>query len=537
MKTQNNKRLVVVYLAVMFLSSFLSSCGKHYIYKLKSHSYSYPSDITADSKIGISVKHLAASKKQWSGYYLLADGMQALSSIMQLSDNAKYSIDLQYYLYHADMTGQLLADALLRAANRGVRVRILLDDMFSRLSTPLMVALNAHKNIEVRFFHTVSLSKWLKPIVLFTDFRRINKRMHNKAFIVDNQVALIGGRNIGDAYFMAKKQFLFTDVDVLTIGPVVSQASHSFDLYWNSDWAIPLEIFYEKSKRVEYRVNLAKTRQELNKHRIKLYKTAYGQTLAQSTIGYDLINKNLPFLWAKSQLIADPPDKIISLKRKDPRFIQSKMLPYLQQAKQSVLLISPYFIPQKKGLKWIKKLRKRGVEVSILTNSFASNDVAITHSGYQRYRLKLLKMGVNIYEFKPSAFRKKRLMAAWFSKIPRASLHAKTVVVDGKYVMVGSANLSPRSRYLNTEVMILIESRAFAKRTIALFNLLSNPKNSFRVMLLDKKIRFQNNSNLIWHTYNSNIGKYVQYSREPGTWILPHLGITVLSLLPLEELF
>jgi len=524
--------IIVFKLLLMMIIIHLLGCSSRNIKFNPIPSFQASQYQIKDTKIGRSISKQTKLHAKLSGHYILSDGMQALSSIIQLVEKAKQTLDLQYYIYHDDNTGQLLASALIKSADRGVRIRILLDDIFSSSSIVLMTKLNQHTNIEIRYFHPVTRYKWLKPIVLITDFKRINRRMHNKAFIADNSVSIIGGRNIGDAYFLSKHHFLFTDVDMLSIGPVVKKISNSFDRYWNSKWAASLNSFRGLSA-IDFTIE--QSRQELSKHERQVYNSSFGKLLKQTSVGYDLLNGNLPLLWTKTKLMVDPPKKIASYRKRNPEYLQSQLKPFLHQAKVDVKIITPYFIPQREGIRWIKKLRKRGVEVSILTNSFASNDVALAHTGYQRYRRKLLKMGVQLYEFKPNAFRKQRKMADWLKKIPKESLHAKTVIIDNKFVMIGSANLSPRSKYLNTEIGILINNKRFATRATVLFKMLSGPSNSFKLAIKKEK-NGSSYGNITWSTYSAVLGEYIQYQREPDTWILPHIGASVLGILPLEGL-
>ena len=492
---------------------------------------------TERTTIGSRIKIDVDRHDGMSGFYVLSEGIEALAALRFFSARAERSLDLQYYIYHDDQTGKLLAHTLLNAADRGVRVRLLFDDIFSYGRENLLATLDAHPNIQVRLFNPVATQKLLRPFKLLTDFSRVNRRMHNKVFIADNQLAVFGGRNVGDAYFMAKEDLQYTDLDMLTVGPVVKTISSSFDTYWNSEWAVPLAAYRGNIKKAFRELAYDESRRRLAKHASALTQSSFGTALKDASIGEDLFAHKLPLLWAPSKILADPPNKVRSDTKMNPEFLEAQLKPYLDSVRSEVVIITPYFVPQWRGLQWIRALRKRGVKISVLTNSFASNDHTIAHTGYQRYRRKVLKLGVNLYEYKPDVLGEKRNLLGWLQDVPRSSMHVKAIVIDGKYVIFGSTNLSPRSRYLNTEIVAVLNSENVAKRTLALFAQLSSPQFSYKVMLVKRGWGLSwRKKTLTWSTFDQETGQYLRYLQEPATWLIPNLGVGLLSVFPLDDL-
>ncbi len=530
MNAVSSKRILAVGLACLVISGCTGSFAR--IEKQSSLSLSDTERTTIGNKIKFDVDR----HQGLSGFYVLSEGIEALAALRFFSEQAERSLDLQYYVYHDDQTGSLLAHTLLNAADRGVRVRLLFDDIFSYGKENLLATLDAHPNIEVRLFNPVATQKLLRPFRLLTDFSRVNRRMHNKVFVADNQLAVFGGRNVGDAYFMAKEDLQYTDIDVLTVGPVVKTVSDSFDQYWNSEWAVPLVAYRGNIKKAYRELAYDESRRRLSTHSSALSKSSFGTALKDASIGEDLFARKLPLLWSQSKILVDPPNKVRSDTKMNPKFLEAQLKPYLDSAKSEVVIMTPYFVPQRRGLQWIRALRKRGVQISVLTNSFASNDHTIAHTGYQRYRRKVLKLGVNLYEYKPDGLGRKRSLLGWLQDVPRSSMHAKAIVIDGKYVILGSTNLSPRSRYLNTEIVAVLNSEIVAKRTLALFAQLSSPQFSYKVTLTKRGWGLgRRKKALTWSTFDQDTGQYLRYLQEPATWLIPSLGIGLLSVFPLDD--
>ena len=516
--------------SIISLSMFLFSCATHQ-QKAPGNSYRVNIGDTHLSKLISSSVNKRSS--ELGGFRLLHNGMEALASIIYLTNTAQASIDLQYWSLHQDKTGQLVIHHLLKAADRGIRVRLLLDDFVARGGNSNLFTLAKHPNIDVKLYNPISRRKWLRGLSMLTRFKRVNRRMHNKAFIVDNSVAIVGGRNIGDAYYIAKQNYLYRDLDVMTIGSSARKVSDSFDAYWNAKWAVRIE---KLNKRLFLPIGYKNKRKQLaNKARLFM-SGEYWKALSKINVSRAFLNPDQYFVWARYKVLFDPPNKIKGIKKSNRRFLEHIMATHMANATDNVKLITPYFIPQRFGLKWIKQLSKKGVSVSVLTNSFAANDFSLSHGGYQRYRKRLLKNGVKLYEFKRSALKKERAGIYWFKNKPVARLHAKSIIIDNRYIYVGSVNLTPRSRYLNTETSILIDSTQLAKQMDKTFTELAKQKNSYQLSLkkvvsIDDEGEQQEGYDISW---KSN-GKH-NTNHEPEVSVFKHLTISILSLFPIEDL-
>jgi len=476
----------------------------------------------------------SASNSNKGGFHLLHDGMDALAAIIYLTNKAEKSLDLQYWSLHQDNTGKAVIYHLLKAADRGVKVRLLLDDFVARGGNANLATLAQHPNIDVKLYNPISQRKWLRTIALLSSFQRANRRMHNKVFVADNSIAIVGGRNIGDAYYSAKPSYLYRDLGVLAIGSVVKTVSKSFDDYWNAKWAVNIK---KLNRRLFLRITYKDTRKELKSHYLKLKHTKYWRALEKLNIANKIKNSNRYFTWANYQVLYDPPNKIRGIKKSNEKFLEHIMTKHMAKAKTNVNIITPYFVPQRFGLKWTKQLKKKGVRVSVLTNSFAANDFSLSHGGYQRYRLNLLKNGVSLYEFKRNSLKKKRSKITWFEKKPVSRLHAKSIIIDNRYLYVGSVNLTPRSRYLNTEISIMIDSEKLSTEMNQTFRRLSSKENAYALSYrktnsIDEVDDGNEEYEITWktndRTKNSN--------QEPEVSLLKHLSITLISLLPIEGL-
>jgi putative cardiolipin synthase len=445
-----------------------------------------------------------------SGFHLLGSGLDAFVARVALAGAAERTLDLQYYIFHDDLTGKLILDNVLSAADRGVRVRILLDDTTAKGKDAGIAVLSSHPHIEVRVFNPFagrSSASWLFSAV--ADFDRINHRMHNKMFVADNQAGVVGGRNIGDEYFSAREGVNFADMDLLAVGPVVQDLSRSFDGYWNSEWAYPIEALHSSETDPAAQT---KGREMLTAHRLAAQGSEYARRLRESDLLTKLLAHDLPLVWAPAHVVVDRPDKVASAETPTaPVRLGSRLRPVVENAQNELIISSPYFIPGKNGIRFFEKLRNKGVRVRILTNSFAGNDVAVVHSGYAKYRKDLLRLGVELHELKPSLAAAPEKEREHFGS-SGASLHAKAFIIDREQVFVGSLNLDPRSVDLNTELGIIVESPGLADELARQFEGLLQPVYSYRLSL-DKA-----DEDLVW-TSEEN-GREVRYTRDPdvGFW-------------------
>ncbi|WP_201799881.1 phospholipase D family protein [Andreprevotia sp. IGB-42] len=478
----------------------------------------------ADTRLGNTYAAAERQHADSTAMHLLPDGVDALLARIALAEAADHSLDLQYYIWHDDLTGRHLAHALLRAADRGVRVRLLLDDLGTNADDQVLLALASHPNISVRLFNPVA-NRRFKRISALVDFGRIDRRMHNKALIADNQAAILGGRNIGDEYFGASSEVAFGDLDILMHGVVVPQVSTAFDAFWNADSAYPIERLMGRAAAADA---LAGYRAKLDAfvaaERASPYVTQVGQRLAQF-----LDEGGVDFAWGKATVLYDDPAKI----SRAPEDTQGHLLPQLQALHvaptRQMLVVSPYFIPGDAGVAWLRGLSERGVQVTVLTNSLAATDVSAVHAGYQRYRKDLLAAGIHLYELKPAASddgkaHKKSLLGS-----SKASLHAKTYVFDRGSIFVGSMNLDPRSVMLNTEIGVYCESPMLAGEVVD--SLLPQlDRIAWRLALRNDE---QGREHIVW--IDSEPGGAITERDEPEVSALRRIGIWFLSILPIES--
>ena len=393
-----------------------------------------------------------------SGFYALADGIDALAIRLLLAERAERSIDVQYYLIKNDVVGKVFIESLLKAADRGVCVHLLLDDIFTTGYDAGISALDAHPNFEIRIFNPFNRGAVGRAFSAVTDFGRINRRMHNKSFTVDNQMTVIGGRNIAGEYFSAREDANFSDLDVLGIGPIVNDVSTMFDTYWNHETALPVPAFINNRDDVESNLDLL--RAVLGDASERIGDTKYADAVRRQVYSYVHTDLSI-FRWAPYRLVYDSPDKGVKSRAGSAPAITTPLIETLQSAEREVILISPYFVPRRSGVRAIDELRARGVEVTVITNSLAANNQFAVHGGYAPSRKPLLRSGVRIHEVRPDA----EVSGTEFidASGAKATLHTKAFVVDSQTVFIGSFNFDPRSAYINTELGVLIEDPVLAR--------------------------------------------------------------------------
>jgi putative cardiolipin synthase len=402
---------------------------------------------------------VAAHPADQSGFILQPDGIEALAARITLASQAEKTLDAQYYLITNDMVGLVFVGSLLAAADRGVRVRLLLDDIQTKGYDAGIAALDSHPNFEVRIFNPWSArsARGLNA----GSFSRLNRRMHNKSFTVDNQITIIGGRNIADEYFAASKTVNFGDVDVLGIGPVVQDVSNMFDSYWNSRYAAPAETFARMPD--DPAAALAQLRENINDVFAQARDTQYAKAVREDIDAFSQADVD-QLTWATYELAYDSPDKASKKTAEDAEKITTKLATVVAQAQDELIVISPYFVPQKSGELYFQGLVDRGLKVTVVTNSLAANNHSIVHSGYMGSRKALLKMGVDLWEVK---------VTAEIAGVDRggsgqalATLHTKAFVVDRETLFVGSFNWDPRSVDINTELGVIINSADMAGNAV-----------------------------------------------------------------------
>lgn len=467
-----------------------------------------------------------------SGFHLLQDGQAALAARLALAQRASRTLDVQYYLFHNDSTGKLVAAALLAAAERGVRVRLLVDDIDTADKELGLATLNAHPNIEVRLFnpfHTRSTNLLVRGWQALRESVRLNRRMHNKAFIADNQVAITGGRNIGDEYFDARHDLAFIDLDVVAAGAVVDALSQSFDAYWNSIAAVPASALPVKVS--ESRLRHAS--RILQQFQAEQSGSDYGRALTAVDPIPGLLAGTHPWHIAHADLIVDPPEKVLVRDKPSSKLLLGQLAGLGVDPERRALIVSPYFVPGATGMAYFEYWRSRGIQVDVLTNAYAASDVPVVHAGYANYRIALLEAGVNLYELKPLADPIGGRLRDLRSGSSRASLHAKAFVFDDAHVFVGSFNFDPRSTRLNTEMGLVIHSRELARQVTAIAEDAMRPERSYQPRLLVETAEGHALKRLQWHDVQNGNARISD--TEPETTVIQRGLLRVLQALPIEE--
>ena len=463
---------------------------------------------TRDTLLAQKIAPLLTMHPHQSGFYRLHIGEEALAARIKIIQQAQKTIDAQYYIWHNDLVGKVIHEKLLQAADRGVRVRVLLDDMDTAGNAEALRFIDAHPNIEVRLYNPFT-SRTKRMSGFIGDFDRLNHRMHNKTLTVDNQATIFGGRNIGDEYFNATENVGFDDLDALAVGPVVNEVSTSFDEYWNSEWVYPLSAFkVDKPITAEAIANYRKQSDEF----IQAAKQS-DYAAAVQEFSYDqLLHMNLPFEWSEWQVAYDHPGKIVHTERTLDNSLAPQLAQMARKVNKDLIIVSPYFVPGPQLTKTIGELIAKGIRVRILTNSLASNDVGVVFAGYKKYRKALLEAGVELYEFKATKAFKEQQRAKDPSKklawkgASRASLHAKYFVFDLTNIFIGSFNLDGRSVAINTEFGVYFKSAAYAQLV----------SQGFEQHALDEAYKVTlHNGKLQWATHVN--GETVYFNKEPDT--------------------
>ena len=531
--------------------------------------YDYPRPVSSalylpeGTALGKKIQARAVDHPGASGFYLLPTGIDAFAARARLLDQAEKTLDLQYYIFHDDLTGKFLFDRIIAAADRGVRVRLLLDDWNLTKKTDFLIAtLALHPNIEVRLFNPFG-THWsslpVRSLKMAFGPERLRGRMHNKAFIVDNSVAIVGGRNIGDEYFGASNEANFYDMDIIVLGPITRQVSAVFDDYWNCVLALPINALISFRPTAD---DLESARRDLETQRERLQKSTYWLKVQGSDLLKRIDAGTVPIVWGQGQVLADNPLKCVNAD--DPKRL-TKMLQELKgilgKARSEVLMVSPYLVPGEAGVQFVQQLRDRGVTIKIITNSFASTDVPVAQIGYMHYRQDLLRLGVELYEIKPTLVHLERQggqvggdvlrffnsfiqggssvvqrgasliqisgSSLQFGGSSRAALHAKTFILDRQTVFVGSFNFDPRSMRLDTQNGIAIHSPELANQTAWLFAEGASPARTYRVTLLG-------DYDLVWVTEEK--GQEVRFYQEPMSRFFQRLSLRCLSWLTPESM-
>ena len=473
---------------------------------------------TAETYLAQQIGGLENQEPGTAGFYLLSDSLDSLAARLLLAKRAERSLDAQYYLITNDPVGYLFIGSLLEAADRGVRVRLLLDDIQTQGYDAGMAALDSHPSFEVRIFNPFA-GRGSRVGDGLTDFKRVNRRMHNKSFTVDGQVTIIGGRNIAEEYFAGREDVNFGDLDVLGIGPVVGDVSRMFDSYWNHRAALPVPAFAkmpeDPAKELErLRERIAQTREEI-------VSTRYAAAVRKEI--EDWIASDLGiYTWAPYQVVYDSPDKARASTAKDAASIVDPLREAVESAREELIFISPYFVPRKSGIEGFRELKETGLRIRVITNSLASTNHSVVHSGYAPARKPLLRMGVELYEVRPDSHVRGTGRAG--NTAAEGSLHTKAFVVDRQRLFVGSFNLDPRSAKLNTELGVIIDSPELAGLSVDLIDE-ALPRATYEVTLDETgKLRWTGQSN----------GEQEVWTKDPETGFWTRFNVSFMRILPIK---
>jgi cardiolipin synthase C len=451
--------------------------------------------------------------KNLSGIRLLSSGEEALADLIALADHAERTLDIQYYIIHEDDSSRMLLHHVRLAADRGVRVRVLVDDLNTAGEDQHFMHLGEHANVEVRVFNPFPggrLATWTRFVASATDIRRINHRMHNKLFVADNALAITGGRNIGDQYFTRDPYNNFIDLDVVAAGAIVPELSASFDAFWNSTYAYPIAS-------VAAPVSAEPATPPLPEN---------GAATNPDWLGRELDSGHVQLTWVPATVLADRPAKIASETSPDEEVtIANDLATLMRSAKQELIVISPYFVPGNDGVALFAKLVSQGVHIRILTNSLASTDSPLVHTGYSRYRVALLKLGIELSEVRPKLGQKRARFHPFRSS--NASLHAKALVIDQKTVFIGSMNMDARSARTNSELGLVMRSAEIARQVTSLLDDLS-ADGSYKLQLVGP------NNRLEWSS--GEPGSEKTWYTDPETTVVQRFSLKILAPFAPEEL-
>lgn len=479
----------------------------------------------------------AAPHPALSGIRLLVSGEDAMATLVTLADQAERTLDLQYYLVTNEGSTRTVLRRVHAAARRGVRVRMLVDDLNTASADESLMCLTRHPRIEVRLFNPLPAGRFstvTRILGSLTDIARINQRMHNKMFIADNAIGVTGGRNLGDAYFVQSTASNFVDLDVLAAGPVVRGLSASFDQFWNSELAYPVTALVKQPPDCAGAVSAEPS--PLPAAPAPPDEGASGPAgppsrdhvpVPPSRLAGELARGALDLHWVPAVVMADQPSKIASEGAPDEsETIAGDLAALLRSARSELLVISPYFVPGRQGVALMQALRERGVAVRVLTNSLAATDAPAVHIGYARYRPELLRLGVEIHELRAQLGRPRTRLGRFGSS--SSSLHAKAVVVDRRTVLIGSMNMDPRSVRLNTEIGLVMRSPAIAAELVRLYEDVARA-SSYRLELVEPGGRA-----LRWHSGVQDVPSVE--GREPDAGLGMRLLLWLLGPFAPEEL-
>jgi putative cardiolipin synthase len=498
--------------------------------KIPSEALAHPEE----TRLGGQFERAAREHGGTSGFRIITVGIDGFLTRVQMIDAAQRTLDLQYFIFRGDETGQVLTAALLRAADRGVRVRVLIDDGDTVAGDEQIIALDAHAKIQIRVFNPFAYrghGSLRRTGEFVFNAARLDYRMHNKLLVVDNAVALIGGRNIGNQYFQMDPESQFADDDVFAVGPIAEELSATFDEYWNSRFAIPAEALGRKERTAAALAVHREQASEDPEQPLKGSGVDYVKRIATGEPFAGMISGQLPLVWAHAQVVCDSPDKKhVENGALAGRLMTQPVADAASAVQSELLMVTPFYGPADEEVQLLKDLRQRKVRVRILTNSLESAPDIVAQSGYLHYRIPLLEDGVDLYEIRSLLGNARGSgQTAMLSRYGNYALHAKLFVFDRQKLFIGSMNFDQRSKRLNTEVGLIIDSPELARQIATRFEAMAQPENSYILAL--RSGAAGHSPHVVWDTQED--GKAVEYVREPARSRWQRLKVRFLSLLPL----
>jgi len=471
---------------------------------------------TSATSLGRSLASVRHQRHPESGFYPLGKGIDALSERLVLIERAERTLDAQYYLWGSDPIGDLFFDRLFAAADRGVRVRLLIDDMGTREIEDLLPIVDAHPNIELRLFNPFA-NRGLRVLDAW-DGQRLNRRMHNKSLTADNEVTIIGGRNIAAEYFSANPKYNFGDLDVVAIGSMVRDTSHMFDRYWNDRHSVP---YGQLNPARPSESEQARIRNELRESYAVLADSPYSEVVRSSFGAFEFTSPEAYF-WSRYALVYDEPGKALAGDTSDEKRLTTSLAKVAQAAEQELLIMSPYFVPRRSGVEWLTGIARRGVQIDVLTNGLAANDHILVYGGYAPARKPLLREGVRFFELRGDLVLDGTRESG--SDEADSKLHCKAFIVDRRYAFIGSFNWDPRSANLNTEMGVVVDNPELAQAMAAAVYA-GIPAGAYTLSLSDR-------GELRWKT--GTAGEVRVFKKEPeSNWWL-RLAANLTRLLPIR---
>lgn len=509
-------KIRVIFLAGLSVALLTSGCT--------SLPTDYPKTVTTafeapeTTGVGGLFERAAARHPGKSGFVLLAGNREAFTDRIALADFAEKTLDVQYFIWSPDTVGRMIGDRIIQAAERGVRVRFLLDDINFEKRDSAAAALSAHPNIEVRIFNP-NRNRTFRGLGFLADFGRLNKRMHNKIMAMDNACVIVGGRNIADSYFGLSEKYNNRDLDIAAMGPIVQEISKTFDEFWNSDASVPIEALVKRKHTLEdFRAQVEIARKEIRAERYP-----YPLEVDRRKLRAELDDIENRAVWAPAEVFYDSFRSMAE--PGEGETVADRLGTAFMKAEKELLIESAYFVVKDPGIEFTRQTTDRGVKLRVLTNSLASNNVLAAQTGHSKNRKKLVDAGMDLYEMRPDAAVVLEQVASQ-GKNATTTLHTKALVIDEKKAFVGSFNLDPRSADINSEIGIMIESPVFARQLKAFLDEGVREENAYRVTA-------GKSGGLIWETTVD--GEPRSWNRDPETSWFKRFMAGAIELLPIQD--